>query len=52
MASRSTQVLLALLGLQQVMEASAHGVLTRPASRNAIDGNAGCSHCLNGGGPC
>lgn len=42
----------AVVIMQQVEEASAHGLLTKPASRNAIDGNAGCAHCLNGGGPC
>lgn len=35
-----------------VSEVRGHGKLTVPASRNQIDGAAGCAHCLNGGGPC
>jgi len=35
-----------------VREASAHGKLTVPASRNELGGTSNCAHCLNGGGPC
>jgi len=50
--SSQAWVAAALVSLQLVAQVSAHGLLTKPASRNAIDGNAGCAHCLNGGGPC
>lgn len=42
----------AIISVQWPTEVSAHGMLTVPASRNVIDGNAGCAHCLNSAGPC
>eukprot|EP00928_Gymnodinium_smaydae_P042881 TRINITY_DN2883_c0_g1_i1.p1 TRINITY_DN2883_c0_g1~~TRINITY_DN2883_c0_g1_i1.p1 ORF type:complete len:415 (-),score=45.92 TRINITY_DN2883_c0_g1_i1:267-1511(-) len=51
-ATSSAWMATAWLGLQWAPEVSAHGRMTVPASRNYIDNNAGCSHCLNGGGPC
>jgi len=41
-----------LLGVDWFVQVDAHGKLTVPVSRNVIDGNGGCAHCLNGAGPC
>jgi len=48
----TTAVALALAGSQCAQQASAHGKLTVPKSRNELGGSSTCAHCLNGGGPC
>jgi len=48
----SSWLMAILVGLQCMAQVSAHGKLTVPRSRNQIDGNSGCAHCLNTAGPC
>jgi len=52
MAGKLPAAVLALAGALRLHQASAHGKLTVPASRNELGGSSTCAHCLNGAGPC
>ncbi|CAK0849472.1 unnamed protein product [Prorocentrum cordatum] len=52
MAGTLQATVLALASALRLQQASAHGELTVPASRNELGGSSTCARCLNGDGPC